>query len=65
MTPDPRTTHHDIPPPPDDTVEAILDTHISNTGDEIPYLVHLEPTQPTPLTDANTAYNHFDADIVM
>jgi transposase len=62
MAPDPRAIHHDIPLPPDDTVEAILDSNISNTGDEIPYLVHLEPTQPTPLTDANTVYNHFDAD---
>jgi hypothetical protein len=62
MTPDPRAIHHDISLPPDDTVEGILDSNISNTGDEIPYLVHLEPTQPTPLTDANTVYNHFDAD---
>jgi hypothetical protein len=62
MTPDARTIYHDISLPPDDTVEAILDTHISNTGDEIPYHVHLEPTQPTQLTDANTMYNHFDAD---
>jgi hypothetical protein len=62
MTPDPKTIHHDIPLPPDDTVEAILDSNISNTGDEIPYLVHLEPTQPIPFTDANTVYNHFDAD---
>jgi hypothetical protein len=62
VNPVPRIIQNDIPLPPDDTVEAILDTHISNTGDEIPYLVHLEPTQPAPLTDANTVYNHFDAE---
>jgi hypothetical protein len=58
----PRIIQNEIPLPPDDTVEAILDTHISNTGDELSYLVHLEPTQPAPLTDTNTVYNHFDAE---